>query len=131
MEKKVVIELQNVKRQVTVAANESNMTVGTATSSGATTILLSSGETAAEGKAAAYTYCCLFPVQAWGSGSTPADFLKIGADGYTTTYRGLNTLKLVEIGGKVKAGRLIRPCVAQADLVFLKNALVVLPHGVP
>lgn len=85
------VELKNVKRSVAITdVSTTGMTLGevsTADDGADAAILLSEGETAAEGAASVYTYCCVFPAQAWGSDSTPEEFLTISADNATTTYR--------------------------------------------
>ena len=87
------VKLKNVKRKVAVSSiTATALTQGAVSSADADTdeiLLLASTapETATNDKAAAYTYCCVFPNQAWVDGSDPKEFLTVTADGVTTKYR--------------------------------------------
>lgn len=84
------VKMQNVKRTVSVDPSTEGITFGTPTAASdglGNQILLSSGE-ASSSSEQSYTYCCVFPAQAWDDGNGGAtDFIAIKADGGTAVYR--------------------------------------------
>lgn len=84
------VKMQNVKRTVSVEPSAEGITFGTPTAASdglGNQILLSSGE-ASSSSEQSYTYCCVFPAQAWDDGNGGAtDFIAIKADGGTAVYR--------------------------------------------
>ena len=82
------VEMQNVKRKVTVAANTSSMSLTDLTSASGETgtgadedkILVFSGSNT---QTSTQTYAVVFPVQEWAD----QDFITVTADGQTATYK--------------------------------------------